>query len=56
MKDLILEYQNKWAIGIVEIGKTKNNFEESSSVTTKFIHEVEQDGLSPAMAPGTVWG
>ena len=40
MKDLILEYQNKWANGIVEIGKTKNNFEESSSVTTKFIHEL----------------
>ena len=27
----------KW---IVEIGKTKNNFEESSSVTTKFINEL----------------
>ena len=40
MKDLILEYQNKWANGIVEIGKTKNNFEESSLVTTKFIHEL----------------
>ena len=40
MQDLILEYQNKWANGIVEIGKTKNNFEESSSVTTKFIHEL----------------
>ena len=40
MQDLILEYQNKWANGIVEIGKTKNNFEESSLVTTKFIHEL----------------
>ena len=40
MKDLILEYQNKWANGIVEIGKTKNNFEESSSITTKFINEL----------------
>ena len=38
MKDLILEYQIKWANGIVEIGKTKNNFEESLSVTTKFIN------------------
>ncbi len=40
MKDLILEYQNKWANGIVEIGKIKNNIEESSLVTTKFIHEL----------------
>ena len=40
MKDLILEYQSKWANGIVEIGKTKNNFEESSSITTKFINEL----------------
>ena len=40
MKDLILEYQNKWANGIVEIGKTKNNLEESVSVTTKFINEL----------------
>ena len=40
MKDLILEYQNKWANGIIEIGKTKNDFEESSSVTTKFINEL----------------
>ena len=40
MKDLILEYQNKWANGMVEIGKTKNNIEESSLVTTKFIHEL----------------
>ena len=40
MKDLILEYQNKWANGIVEIGKTKNNFEKSASVTTKFINEL----------------
>lgn len=40
MKDLILEYQSKWANGIVEIGKIKNNFEESSSVTTKFINEL----------------
>ena len=40
MKKLILEYQNKWANGIVEIGKTKNNFKESVSVTTKFINEL----------------
>ena len=40
MKKLILEYQNKWANGIVEIGKTKNNLEESVSVTTKFINEL----------------
>ena len=40
MKKLILEYQNKWASGIVEIGKTKNNFKESVSVTTKFINEL----------------
>ena len=40
MKKLILEYQNKWANGIIEIGKTKNDFEESSSVTTKFINEL----------------
>ena len=40
MKNLILEYQNKWASGIVEIGKTKNNFKESVSVTTKFINEL----------------
>ena len=40
MKKLILKYQNKWANGIVEIGKTKNNFEESVSVTTKFINEL----------------
>ena len=40
MKKLILEYQNKWANGIVEIGKTKNNHEESVSVTTKFINEL----------------
>ena len=40
MKDLILEYQNKWANGIIEIGKTKNDFEESSSITTKFINEL----------------
>ena len=40
MKKLILEYQNKWASGIVEIGKTKNNFKESVSVTKKFINEL----------------
>ena len=40
MKKLILKYQNKWANGIVEIGKTKNNLEESVSVTTKFINEL----------------
>ena len=40
MKKLILDFQSKWANGIVEIGKTKNNFEESSSVTTKFINEL----------------
>ena len=40
MKDLILENQNKWANGIVEIGKTKNNFDESSSVTSKFINQL----------------
>ena len=40
MKKLILEYQNKWASGIFEIGKTKNNFKESVSVTTKFINEL----------------
>ena len=40
MKKLILEYQNKWARGIVEIGKTKNNFKESVSVTKKFINEL----------------
>ena len=40
MKNLILEYQKKWANGIVEIGKTKNNFEGSLSVTTKFISEL----------------
>ena len=40
MKKLILKYQNKWANGIVEIGKTKNHFEESVSVTTKFINEL----------------
>jgi len=40
MKDLILEYQSKWANGIIEIGKTKDNFEESSSITTKFINEL----------------
>jgi len=40
MIDLILEYQSKWANGIIEIGKTKNNFEESSSITTKFINEL----------------
>ena len=40
MKNLILEYQKKWANGIVEIGKTKNNFEGSLSVTTKFINEL----------------
>tara|TARA_B100000287_G_scaffold234631_1_gene220996 strand:+ start:754 stop:1209 length:456 start_codon:yes stop_codon:yes gene_type:complete len=39
MKKLILDFQSKWANGIVEIGKTKNNFEESSSVTSKFINE-----------------
>ena len=33
MKKLILEYQNKWASGIVEIGKTKNNFKESNILT-----------------------
>ena len=40
MKKLILEYQNKWASGIVEIGKTKNNFKESVLVTTKFINKL----------------
>ena len=40
MKKLILQYQNKWASGIVEIGKTKNNFKESVTVTTKFINEL----------------
>ena len=40
MKKLILEYQNKWASGIVDIGKTKNNFKESVSVTSKFINEL----------------
>ncbi len=40
MKKLILEHQNKWASGIVEIGKTKKNFKESVSVTTKFINEL----------------
>ena len=40
MKKLILEYQNKWASGIVEIGKTKNNFKESVSVAKKFINEL----------------
>ena len=40
MKKLILDFQSKWANGIVEIGKTKNNFEESSSVTSKFINQL----------------
>ena len=40
MKNLILDYQTKWANGIVEIGKTKNNFDESSSVTSKFINQL----------------
>ena len=40
MKKLILEYQNKWASGIVEIGKTKSNFKESVSVSTKFINDL----------------
>ena len=40
MKNLILDYQTKWANGIVEIGKTKNDFDESSSVTSKFINQL----------------
>ena len=40
MKKWILEHHNKWASGIVEIGKTKNNFKESVSVTKKFINEL----------------
>ena len=40
MKNLILEYQVKWANGIVELGKTKGDIVNSKKLATDFINSL----------------
>ena len=40
MKNLILEYQTKWANGIVELGKTKGDIVNSKKLATDFINSL----------------
>ena len=40
MKNLIREYQTKWANGIVELGKTKGDIVNSKKLATDFINSL----------------
>ena len=40
MKNLISEYQTKWANGIVELGKTKGDIVNSKKLATDFINSL----------------
>ena len=40
MKNLILEYQTKWANGIIELGKTKGDIVNSKKLATDFINSL----------------
>ena len=40
MKNLIREYQTKWANGIVELGKTKGDIVSSKKLATDFINSL----------------
>ena len=40
MKNLIREYQIKWANGIVELGKTKGDIVNSKKLATDFINSL----------------
>ena len=40
MKNLIREYQIKWANGIVELGKTKGDIITSKKLATDFINSL----------------